>query len=78
MKTINEIALEASIQASKLSEDSTDREMRFIDIFAEMLLEEAAVTCDELAEVNRKAFTDSMWQQGECAAHIRAMKPKKG
>lgn len=31
-------------------------------------LEEAAKICTELAELNRKAMTDSMWQQEECAA----------
>lgn len=34
--------------------------------------EACAQVCDELAELNRKASTDSMWQQGECAAAIRA------
>lgn len=43
--------------------------------FAELVLEEAANVCDELAELNRRALSDSMWQQGECAAAIRAMKP---
>lgn len=36
--------------------------------------EECAKVCDELAELNRKAFSDSMWQQGECAAAIRGRK----
>ena len=46
--------------------------------YAELVLEEAANVCDELAELNRRAqwraLSDSMWQQGECAAAIRAMK----
>ncbi|OYQ41076.1 hypothetical protein CHU94_08170 [Rhodoferax sp. TH121] len=37
-------------------------------------LEDAAKVCDELAELNRKAMTDSMWQQEECAAAIRTRK----
>jgi hypothetical protein len=46
--------------------------------FAELVLEEAANVCDELAELNRRALSDSMWQQGECAAAIRARKPNTG
>lgn len=37
-------------------------------------LEEAAKICTELAELNRKAMTDSMWQQEECAAAIESLK----
>lgn len=36
--------------------------------------EACAKVCDELAELNRRASTDSMWQQGECAAAIRNRK----
>lgn len=36
--------------------------------------EACATVCDELAELNRRASTDSMWQQGECAAAIRNRK----
>jgi len=36
--------------------------------------EDAAKVCDELAELNRKAFSDSMWEQEECAAAIRKRK----
>ena len=37
-------------------------------------LEEAAKVCTELAELNRKAMTDSMWQQEECASAIESLK----
>lgn len=40
-------------------------------------LEEAAKVCDELAELSRTSPTDSMWQHGECAAAIRALKGAK-
>lgn len=36
-----------------------------------------ALVCDELAELNRTAPTDSMWQWGECAAAIRARGQKE-
>lgn len=42
--------------------------------FAALVLEEAAKVCDELAELSRTSPTDSMWQHGECAAAIRALK----
>ena len=34
--------------------------------------EACAKVCDELAELNRTSPTDSMWEQEECAAAIRA------
>ena len=37
-------------------------------------LDEAQQICTELAELNRKAMTDSMWQQEECAAAIESLK----
>lgn len=44
--------------------------------FSRLLLqaerEECARVCGDLAELNRKAMTDSMWPQEECAAAIRA------
>ena len=40
--------------------------------------EACAQVCDELAELNRTAPTDSMWQWGECAAAIRARGQKEG
>lgn len=40
---------------------------------AAAMKERAAKVCDELAELNRVAATDSMWQWGECAAAIRAL-----
>jgi hypothetical protein len=40
--------------------------------------EACAQVCDELAELNRTAPTDSMWQWGECAAAIRARGTKGG
>ena len=46
-----------------------------LERFTAMVMEECAKVCDELAEINRRASTDSMWQQGECAAAIRARKP---
>lgn len=46
-------------------------------IFAALVLEEAAKVCDELAELSRTSPTDSMWQHGECAAAIRALKGAK-
>ena len=39
--------------------------------------EACAQVCDELAELNRTAPTDSMWQWGECAAAIRARGTKE-
>ena len=39
--------------------------------------EACARVCDELAELNRTAPTDSMWQWGECAAAIRARGQKE-
>lgn len=45
---------------------------RFAALVAAAEREECAKVCDELAELNRKAMTDSMWQQEECAAAIRA------
>ena len=45
--------------------------------FAALVLEEAAKACDELAELSRTSPTDSMWQHGECAAAIRALKGAK-
>ena len=48
---------------------------RFAALVAAAEREECAKACDELAEINRRASTDSMWQQGECAAAIRARKP---
>lgn len=39
--------------------------------------EACAQVCDELAELNRTAPTDSMWQWGECAAAIRARGQKE-
>ena len=40
--------------------------------------EACAKVCDELAELNRTAPTDSMWQWGECAAAIRTRGTKEG
>ena len=40
--------------------------------------EVCAKVCDELAELNRTAPADSMWQWGECAAAIRARAKKDG
>ena len=40
--------------------------------------EACAQVCDELAELNRTAPTDSMWQWGECAAAIRTRGQKEG
>ena len=37
-------------------------------------LDEAAKVCTELAELNRKAMTDSMRQQEECATAIESLK----
>lgn len=58
--------LKAKLAASGVSERRAVREA----VLAER--EECAKVCDELAELNRKAMTDSMWQQEECAAAIRA------
>ena len=48
-----------------------------LEHFADLVLEEAAKVCDELAELSRTSPTDSMWQHGECAAAIRALKGAK-
>ena len=40
--------------------------------------EACAKVCDELAELNRTAPTDSRWQWGECAAAIRTRGTKEG
>lgn len=45
---------------------------RFAALVAAKEREACALVCDELAELNRTAPTDSMWQWGECAAAIRA------
>ena len=49
---------------------------RFAALVRNAVLEESAEVCDELADLNRQSETDSMWQQGECAAAIRALKDK--
>jgi hypothetical protein len=45
---------------------------RFAQLVAAHEREQCAKVCDELAELNRLSLSDSMWQQGECAAVIRA------
>lgn len=57
-----------------LTPDELDR---FAARHRALALEEAARTCDELAELSRTSETDSMWQHGECAAAIRALKPQE-
>ena len=51
---------------------------RFAALVAAKEREACAKVCDELAELNRTAPTDSMWQWGECAAAIRARGQKGG
>ena len=51
---------------------SIDKIQRLIELVAAKEREACAKVCDELAELNRTAPTDSMWQWGECAAAIRA------
>lgn len=51
---------------------------RFAALVAAKEREACAKVCDELAELNRTAPTDSMWQWGECAAAIRARGTKEG
>ena len=51
---------------------------RFAALVAAKEREACAQVCDELAELNRTAPTDSMWQWGECAAAIRARGTKEG
>lgn len=50
--------------------------MAFAALVAAKEREVCAKVCDELAELNRTAPTDSMWQWGECAAAIRARASK--
>lgn len=57
------------------SSHGTDRET--VVMIFNAALEEAAKVCDELAELGRTSPTDSMWQHGECAAAIRALKGAK-
>ena len=52
--------------------------MAFAALVAAKEREVCAKVCDELAELNRTAPTDSMWQWGECAAAIRARGTKEG
>ena len=51
---------------------------RFAALVAAKEREVCAKVCDELAELNRTAPADSMWQWGECAAAIRARAQKDG
>lgn len=67
-------------ELAKQASDIADKDARFGDwsivrdeAFARLIVERCARSCDELAELNRKATTDSMWQQGECAAAIRKL-----
>lgn len=79
---IIEMAREAGydMEAGQRIGESSDIELftRFASLVAAQAAaeerEECAKVCDELAELNRKAFSDSMWQQGECAAAIRGRK----
>lgn len=57
---------------------SIDKIQRLIELVAAKEREACAKVCDELAELNRTAPTDSMWQWGECAAAIRARGQKEG
>ena len=50
---------------------------RFAALAAAKEREECAQVCDELAELNRTAPTDSMWQWGECAAAIRTRRDRR-
>lgn len=52
--------------------DADDFICRFVALVAAKEREACAQVCDELAELNRTAPTDSMWQWGECAVAIRA------
>ena len=62
--------------------EPADGTVEFLTSFAALVAakerEVCAKVCDELAELNRTAPADSMWQWGECAAAIRARAQKEG
>ncbi len=46
---------------------------RFAALVADAEREACAKVCEDLAQLNRTSPTDSMWEQEECAAAIRAI-----
>lgn len=67
-----------SIRAANVYGEVNDELARFAALVAAKEREACGKVCDELAELNRTAPTDSMWQWGECAAAIRARGTKEG
>lgn len=67
-----------SIRAANVYGEVNDELARFAALVAAKEREACAKVCDELAELNRTAPTDSMWQWGECASAIRARGTKEG
>ena len=74
---IIELAKQAGWSELSLSMIQGCEDEKRLERFAALVLEEAAKVCDELAELSRTSPTDSMWQHGECAAAIRALKGAK-
>lgn len=69
---------EHAIKATNVYGEIDEELAIFAALVAAKEREVCAKVCDELAELNRTAPTDSMWQWGECAAAIRARGQKEG